>query len=151
HRFAGGIDVARLPLDSLADLDGVVVRIDAARRAIDLDVLATYDVAGRAVLVHTGWDRYWAATVTAPRTPSPPLPPPPAWASGRPHWLASTRSTSTTPATHRARCTPRCWRLVSRSWSTCAGLTSSRQPLFASTPPRPRSSASARSRSAPTP
>jgi arylformamidase len=59
HRFAGATDVAGLPLASVADLDGVVVRI-AAGRAIDRDALAPYDVRGRAVLIHTGWDRYWA-------------------------------------------------------------------------------------------
>jgi len=61
HRFAGGTDVARLPLHSVADLDGVVVRAGAGRRAIDRDALAACDVAGRAVLVHTGWDRYWGS------------------------------------------------------------------------------------------
>jgi kynurenine formamidase len=60
HRFAGATDVAGLPLQRVADLDGVVVRIGAGRRAIDRDALAPYDVRGRAVLVHTGWDRYWA-------------------------------------------------------------------------------------------
>jgi kynurenine formamidase len=60
HRFAGATDVAGLPLHSVADLDGVVVRIGAGRRAVDRDALASYDVRGRAVLVHTGWDRYWA-------------------------------------------------------------------------------------------
>jgi arylformamidase len=59
HRFAGATDVAGLPLHSVADLDGVVVRIGAGRRAINGDALASYDVRGRAVLVHTGWDRYW--------------------------------------------------------------------------------------------
>src|SRR5262249_16513641 len=58
HRFAGATDVAGLPLHRVADLDGGAVRIDAGRRAIDRDALATHDVAGRAVLVHTGWDRY---------------------------------------------------------------------------------------------
>ena len=59
HRFAGATDVAGLPLQRVADLDGVVVRIGAGRRAIDRDALASYEVRGRAVLVHTGWDRYW--------------------------------------------------------------------------------------------
>jgi kynurenine formamidase len=59
HRFAGATDVAGLPLQSVADLDGVVVRIDVERRAIDRDALASYDVRGRAVLVHAGWDHYW--------------------------------------------------------------------------------------------
>jgi kynurenine formamidase len=61
HRFAGATDVGRLPLHSVADLDGVVARIGAGRRAIGRDALAAYDVAGRAVLVHTGWDRYWGS------------------------------------------------------------------------------------------
>ena len=61
HRFAGATDVAGLPLHRVADLDGVVVRIGAGRRAIDPDALAAYDVGGRAVLVHTGWDRYWGS------------------------------------------------------------------------------------------
>jgi arylformamidase len=60
HRFAGATDVAGLPLHSVADLDGVVVRTGARRRAIDSDALASYDVRDRAVLVHTGWDRHWA-------------------------------------------------------------------------------------------
>jgi arylformamidase len=59
HRFAAGTDMAGLPLQSVADLDGVVVRVHAGPPAIDLDVLSGHDVRGRAVLVHTGWDRYW--------------------------------------------------------------------------------------------
>jgi arylformamidase len=60
HRFAGATDVAGLALDQVADLDGVVVRIDPGRRAIDPDALAAAEVGGRAVLIHTGWDRHWA-------------------------------------------------------------------------------------------
>jgi kynurenine formamidase len=60
HRFADGADLAALPLDRLTDLDGVVVRVTgAAGRAIDRPVLLPYDVAGRAVLIHTGWDRHF--------------------------------------------------------------------------------------------
>jgi kynurenine formamidase len=61
HRFAGATDVAGLPLGSVADLDGVVVPIGAGQRAIDRDALDACDVGGRAVLVHTGWDRYWGS------------------------------------------------------------------------------------------
>jgi hypothetical protein len=42
--------VAGLPLRSVADLDGMLVRIGAGQRAIDRDALAAYDVGGRAVL-----------------------------------------------------------------------------------------------------
>ncbi|MDX3545168.1 cyclase family protein [Streptomyces europaeiscabiei] len=60
HRFDGGHDLAGLPLGSLIDLDGVVVRIpDTGRRAVDREALLPYDVTGRAVLIHTGWDRHW--------------------------------------------------------------------------------------------
>lgn len=60
HRFDDGADLAALPLDRLVDLDAIVVRVTGSRRrAVDVTELAPYDVAGRAVLVHTGWDRQW--------------------------------------------------------------------------------------------
>jgi len=63
HRFAGGVDLAGLPLSSLADLAAVVVRtVDSTAtrsRAVDVGALAALDVAGRAVLLHTGGDRRW--------------------------------------------------------------------------------------------
>jgi arylformamidase len=59
HRFACATDVAGMPLGSVADLEGLVVRVDRERRAIDPGDLASSDVRGRAVLLHTGWDRNW--------------------------------------------------------------------------------------------
>jgi kynurenine formamidase len=60
HRYAGGADLAGLPLDVLADLDGLVVRHrSGGSPAIDRDTFAGIDPRGRAVLVHTGWDRHW--------------------------------------------------------------------------------------------
>jgi kynurenine formamidase len=60
HRFADGADLAELPLARLADVDGVVVHAPGARgRAVDVRDLEGCDVAGRAVLVRTGWDRHW--------------------------------------------------------------------------------------------
>jgi arylformamidase len=62
HRYAEGDDLAALPLGGLVDLDGIVVRVaGASGRAVDVAQLAAYDVAGRAVLVHTGWDRHWGS------------------------------------------------------------------------------------------
>jgi kynurenine formamidase len=60
HRFAGGADLAGVDLARVADLDGVVVRL-AGRpaRAIGPTDLGAVDPAGRAVLLHTGWDRHW--------------------------------------------------------------------------------------------
>lgn len=60
HRFADGRDLARLPLSSLADLDGLTVRHDPRRgRAVELSAFDGLDVRGKAVLVHTGWSRHW--------------------------------------------------------------------------------------------
>ena len=60
HRYADGKDLSELPLKSLADIDGLVVRRPFERGlAIDADAFADLDVWGKAVLVHTGWDRFW--------------------------------------------------------------------------------------------
>lgn len=57
HRFAEGDDLAALGLERLAALPGLVVRSEAM--AVDEEAFAGLDVAGKAVLVHTGWDRHW--------------------------------------------------------------------------------------------
>lgn len=60
HRFDDGADLARLPIERFAAVDGVVVRLTGPHgRAIDPADLSPHDVAGRAVLLHTGWDRHW--------------------------------------------------------------------------------------------
>ena len=57
HRFADGVDLAGVSLSSLVDLDGILVR--AGARAIDRALLLPHDVRGRAVLIHTRWDRHF--------------------------------------------------------------------------------------------
>ena len=59
HRFADGIDLSELPLESLADLDGVVVHVQEVGRAIPASVFNGYDMQGKVELVHTGWSRHW--------------------------------------------------------------------------------------------
>jgi arylformamidase len=60
HRYPDGDDLARLPLERIADLDGVVVAATAASGGdIGADAFRGVDVAGRAVLVQTGWDRHF--------------------------------------------------------------------------------------------
>lgn len=59
HRYADGADVAALPLSSLANLPGRVVRAPTGRRALGPALFEGLELAGRAVLVHTGWDRHW--------------------------------------------------------------------------------------------
>lgn len=59
HRYADGADLAGTPLSSLADLPGLLVSVPGGMRPVDRGLLAPYDVTGRAVLLHTGWDRHW--------------------------------------------------------------------------------------------
>lgn len=58
HRYSGGDDLAALPLERTVDLDGLLV-VAEDRSQIDVDVLQGRRVAGRAVLLHTGWARRW--------------------------------------------------------------------------------------------
>ena len=60
HRYADGSDLSELTLESLANLDGIVVRRPFEDGlAIDADAFGGLDVRGKAVLVATGWDRHW--------------------------------------------------------------------------------------------
>jgi arylformamidase len=57
HRYADGDDLAAVSLDRLAGLDGLCVQAEAMEAGAGL--FESLDVAGKAVLVHTGWDRHW--------------------------------------------------------------------------------------------
>jgi arylformamidase len=81
HRYEDGKDLSELELSSLANLDGVLIRIigkgegvkgpeqraegegqggkSDASRAIDASALQGLDVKGKAVLIHTGWSQHW--------------------------------------------------------------------------------------------
>lgn len=59
HRFADGIDLAELPLESLADLEGLVVHAQTLGRLISAKVFQGMDIKGKAVLIHTDWSRHW--------------------------------------------------------------------------------------------
>jgi kynurenine formamidase len=60
HRWEDGADLSELPLDRLAGREGILVRAPLeAGLAIDVSVFAGVGVRGRAVLVATGWDRFW--------------------------------------------------------------------------------------------
>ena len=59
HRFAQGKDLSELPLESLADLDAVVVRAMGRGRTIGPDAFRGVEVRGKAVLVHTDWCSRW--------------------------------------------------------------------------------------------
>jgi kynurenine formamidase len=64
HRYPEGKDLSQLELDSIANLESIVVRslkpgIDSSQRGISPASLAGSDLKGKAVLFHTGWDRHW--------------------------------------------------------------------------------------------
>lgn len=59
HRFAAGKDVGSLPLENLADLEGLLVDATRAGRAIGPEVFDGLGLARKAVLVRTDWSRHW--------------------------------------------------------------------------------------------
>jgi kynurenine formamidase len=65
HRYADGTDLAGLDLASLVGLRAEVFHLedawDASRRGIRPETLADRDVRGAAVLLHTGWDRWFGS------------------------------------------------------------------------------------------
>ena len=60
HRYEDGADLAGLDLYSLANLDGMVVRIETtSQRAIGVETLSGLELENKAVLFQTGWDANW--------------------------------------------------------------------------------------------
>lgn len=59
HRFAEGGDLSVLPLEQLADVEGLLIDATQAGRAIGTELLADCDVRDKAVLIRTGWDKHW--------------------------------------------------------------------------------------------
>jgi kynurenine formamidase len=59
HRYADGKDMAQTALEAFVDLPAVVIRANSGALAVDVDAFAGKDVAGKAVLVHTGWAQHW--------------------------------------------------------------------------------------------
>ena len=63
HRYAEGPDLAGLALETLVGLRAEVFHLEDAwspeRRGIRAETLADRDVRGAAVLLHTGWDRWF--------------------------------------------------------------------------------------------
>jgi arylformamidase len=63
HRYADGKDLSELSLETLADLDGVLVQVPwESGREIDASHFAGLDLSGKAVLICTGWDGHWGTS-----------------------------------------------------------------------------------------
>jgi kynurenine formamidase len=62
HKYAVGKDLSELPLSSIANLEGLVVRVGNSNgQAIEASHFRNLDVKDKAVLVHTGWDAHWGS------------------------------------------------------------------------------------------
>lgn len=61
HRYEGGTDLSGLALETLVDQRAEVFHVqDAGERGIASSVFLDRDVRGAAVLLHTGWDKFFA-------------------------------------------------------------------------------------------
>jgi arylformamidase len=61
HRYEDGKDLSEVALKDFADLEGIVIRADYRKGlAITEESFKGKELRGRVVLVHTGWDKYWA-------------------------------------------------------------------------------------------
>jgi arylformamidase len=69
HRYAGGADLASLPLERLVDVPAVRIDATSAGRGIHSTSFDGHDLAGMAVLVHTGHDRHWRTDAYAQDAP----------------------------------------------------------------------------------
>jgi len=68
HRFEQGVDVGALPLEKLADLEGIVIDAGAGR-GVGPELFDEIDFGGRAILVRTGWSRHWRTPAYAGENP----------------------------------------------------------------------------------
>jgi arylformamidase len=60
HRFGHGKDFSMIGLEKCTDLEAIVIRAPYTDSlAVTKEQLQKQDIAGKAVLVHTGWDRHW--------------------------------------------------------------------------------------------
>ncbi len=60
HRYAEGVDLSTLELASIAHLDGIVLRrSETPERTVKRADVENLNVRGRALLIHTGWDKLW--------------------------------------------------------------------------------------------
>jgi arylformamidase len=70
HRYPDGYDLGALPLARVANLPTVVVRTTGSgARGVDAGSVAPFDVAGKAVLLHTGGDRDFGTPAYAENAP----------------------------------------------------------------------------------
>ncbi len=59
HRFPEAADLSQVPLEMVAAVPGIVLDVEIARARAITPKVREGNLRGRAVLIHTGWDRRW--------------------------------------------------------------------------------------------
>lgn len=60
HRFEQGRDLSEMELERFFDLDAIVISVPFCETLqITAEHFQNCEIRNRAVLIHTGWDRYW--------------------------------------------------------------------------------------------
>ena len=59
HRYNKGKDLSELDLANFANLPGIVFRADPTSRVISPALFKGRELKGKAILIHTGWDKHW--------------------------------------------------------------------------------------------
>lgn len=60
HRYEDGKDLSEVLLEKMADLEGVLISVPGAENfEIGVSHLKGKVLTGKAVLIHTGWSKYW--------------------------------------------------------------------------------------------
>lgn len=59
HRYPNGKDLSETTIDKMAGLEGIIVHVDENNKEIDEELFYDLDIEGKAVLIHTGWDKHW--------------------------------------------------------------------------------------------
>lgn len=60
HRFEDGKDLSEIGLECFVDLDAIVIRVPFTDTLEITEAhIQNHDIRNRAVLIHTGWDKYW--------------------------------------------------------------------------------------------
>ncbi len=58
HRYADGHDLSQIQLEKLASLDAVLIEVEGTQ-SIGKNFFERKDLAGKAVIVYTGWSKHW--------------------------------------------------------------------------------------------
>jgi kynurenine formamidase len=58
HRYADGDDLSQIHLDSLVDLEGILINAKNSQ-SVDVEFFQNIDLKGKAILIHTNWSRHW--------------------------------------------------------------------------------------------